>query len=60
MNFGLTDEQDLLRAEVRKFLDENCPLDRVRKLAETPEGFSRDLWARMAELGWIGLVLPES
>ncbi len=60
MNFGFTDEQDLLRAEARRFLDQNCPLEQVRKLAETPEGFSRDLWARMAELGWIGLMVPES
>ncbi len=59
MNFGFTDEQELLRAEVRKFLDQNCPLEEVRKLAETPEGFSRGLWERMAELGWVGLRLPE-
>ncbi|MBW2270532.1 MAG: acyl-CoA/acyl-ACP dehydrogenase [Deltaproteobacteria bacterium] len=59
MNFGFTEEQELLRAEVRKFLDRNCPLDEVRKVAETPEGFSRQLWGRMAELGWVGLLLPE-
>ena len=60
MNFGFTEEQELLRAEVRKFLDQNCPLDEVRKLAETPEGFSRSLWQRAAELGWVGLAMPEA
>jgi len=60
LNFGFTEEQELLRAEVRKFLDQNCPLDEVRKLSETPEGFSRHLWERMGELGWIGLALPEA
>jgi alkylation response protein AidB-like acyl-CoA dehydrogenase len=59
MNFGFTEEQELLRAEVRKFLDQNCPLDEVRKLAETAEGFSRHFWERMAELGWVGLTFPE-
>ena len=59
MNFGFTEEQELLRAEVRKFLDQNCALDQVRKLSETPEGFSKELWGRMAELGWVGLLLPE-
>ncbi len=59
MDFGLSEEQELLRAEVRKFLDQNCPLEEVRKLAETPEGFSRHLWERVAELGWVGLTLPE-
>ena len=60
MNFGFTEEQELLRQEVRKFLDDNCPLEEVRKLMETPEGFSRDLWKQMGELGWIGLTMPES
>ena len=59
MDFGFSQEQELLRAEVRKFLDQSCPLEAVRKLAETPEGFSRPLWRRMAELGWVGLPLPE-
>jgi alkylation response protein AidB-like acyl-CoA dehydrogenase len=59
MDFGFSEEQELLRAEVRKFLDQNCPLEEVRKLAETPAGFSRHLWERMAELGWVGLALPD-
>jgi alkylation response protein AidB-like acyl-CoA dehydrogenase len=60
MNFGFTEEQELLRAEVRKFLDQNAPLDEVRKFVETDEGFSRPLWSRMAELGWVGLTVPEA
>ena len=59
MNFGFTEEQELLRAEVRRFLDQNCPLEEVRKLAETEEGFSHDYYGRAAELGWVGLTLPE-
>jgi acyl-CoA dehydrogenase len=59
MNFGFTEEQELLRAEVRKFLDQNCPLEEVRKIAATPEGVARPLWARMAELGWVGLTFPD-
>jgi alkylation response protein AidB-like acyl-CoA dehydrogenase len=60
MNFGFTEEQELLRAEVRKFLDQRCPLEEVRRLAETPEGFSRVLWKETAELGWLGLTIPEA
>ncbi len=59
MNFGFTEEQELLRAEVRKFLDQNCPLDEVRKIAATPEGLAKPLWDRMAELGWVSLTLPD-
>jgi len=60
MDFGFSQEQELLRAEVRKLLDQSCPIAEVRKLAETPEGFSRPLWRRIAELGWVGLPLPEA
>jgi alkylation response protein AidB-like acyl-CoA dehydrogenase len=64
MNFGFSEEQELLRAEVRKFLDQNAPLDEVRKIVEAPDGFAgdslgRSLWNRMAELGWVGLTIPE-
>jgi acyl-CoA dehydrogenase len=60
MNFGFTEEQEWLRAEVRKLLDQRCPLDEVRRLMETPEGFSRELWKEIAELGWLALTIPEA
>jgi alkylation response protein AidB-like acyl-CoA dehydrogenase len=59
MNFGFTEEQEFLRQEARKFLDDHCPTEAVRKIAETEEGFSRELWAKIAELGWVGLTIPE-
>jgi len=59
MNFGFTDEQELLRAEVRKFLDENASLEAVRKQAESEAGFDPKLWLQMAELGFVGLAIPE-
>jgi alkylation response protein AidB-like acyl-CoA dehydrogenase len=60
MNFGFTEEQDLLRAEVRKFLDARCPLEQVRTLMESERGYSPELWASLAELGWLGLTIPEA
>lgn len=59
MNFGFTDEQELLRDEVRRFLDRNAPIDEVRKLMETEPGYSRETWKQLAELGWLGLTIPE-
>ena len=59
MNFGFSEEQDLLRHEVRKFLDEQCPLDVVRRIALTREGHSPEQWKQLGELGFLGLVLPE-
>ncbi len=59
MNFGFTEEQELLRAETRKFFDQNAPLTRVREIVESESGSDPALWARMAELGWVGLCMPE-
>ena len=61
MDFGFSEEQELLRAEARKWLDGNCPLERVREIveAEGGEGFSREHWKEIAELGWLGLTIPE-
>lgn len=59
MNFGFTDEQDLLRSEARRFLDSRCPIKEVRRIAETSSGYCEKLWASLAELGWLGLTVPE-
>ncbi len=60
MDFGFTEEQELLRAEVRKFLDASCPLSEVRRIAEAGDGLPAELWKQVAELGWLGLTLPEA
>jgi alkylation response protein AidB-like acyl-CoA dehydrogenase len=59
MDFGFTEEQDQLRAQVRRFLDSECPLERVRQLAAAAEPVDRALWKKTADLGWHGLVVPE-
>jgi alkylation response protein AidB-like acyl-CoA dehydrogenase len=59
MDFGFSEEQELLRSEVRKFLDQNASMEEVRRIVETPLGYDKQLWARMAELGWVGLTVPE-
>ncbi|MBW2415725.1 MAG: acyl-CoA/acyl-ACP dehydrogenase [Deltaproteobacteria bacterium] len=59
MNFGFSDEQELLRAEARKFLDETCPLEQVRVVGDSAEGYSSDLWKQIAGLGWTGIAIPE-
>ena len=49
MNFGLTEEQQILRNVARRFLDERAPISKVRDVMESPEGFDPDLWSAMAE-----------
>jgi alkylation response protein AidB-like acyl-CoA dehydrogenase len=58
MNFGFTDEQNLLRDQVRRFMTEACAMPKVRELMARDDGFDGDLWRRMGELGWLGLIIP--
>jgi alkylation response protein AidB-like acyl-CoA dehydrogenase len=59
MNFGFNDEQELLRSTARKFFENEFGSDTVRRLMETPEAMSPDLWTKLAEQGWLGLIFPE-
>jgi alkylation response protein AidB-like acyl-CoA dehydrogenase len=56
------DERQLLDNSLREFLAENYSFERWKKLARAPEmeGFGRTEWAKYAELGWLGVALPES
>jgi len=60
MNFGFTEEQELLRKTARVFLDEQSPLAVARGVLEKGESHAPVLWRRFAELGWTGLCIPES
>jgi len=59
MNFGFNEEQELLRSTARKFFGNECASETVRKLMEGPEGMTPDLWKKLAEQGWLGLIVPE-
>jgi len=59
MNFELSDEQLLLQATVRQFLERECPAERRRALFEAEQGFDPVLWKGMLELGLGGIHLAE-
>ena len=59
MNFGLTPEQELLRSNARTFLEKECPSAFVRQVMQDSSGDISALWRQMADLGWMGLLIPE-
>jgi alkylation response protein AidB-like acyl-CoA dehydrogenase len=59
MDLGLSEEQEMLKTLAHDFLQKECPKRLVRQLDESDEGYSGELWHKMAELGWMGLVFPE-
>ena len=59
MDFAFSEEQEMLRTSVRDFLTTECPKSVVRELEASELGHSPELWRKMAELGWMGLMIPE-
>jgi alkylation response protein AidB-like acyl-CoA dehydrogenase len=59
MNLDLTQEQQILKTAAREFLEKEFPKTLVRKMEDDPSGHNPDVWKKMADLGWIGLVIPE-
>ena len=59
MNFSLNEEQRLLEDSAERFVRENCSLDRRRALVASEPGYSERSWRQMAELGWLGVGVPE-
>ena len=59
VSYAPTEDQDLIRSTARRFLQQRVPLERVRELMMSDDGFDRVLWKEIADLGWTGLVVPE-
>jgi alkylation response protein AidB-like acyl-CoA dehydrogenase len=59
MDLRFTEEQEMLRTSAKDFLAVECPKAKVRELEEDKVGFSPELWKKMSELGWMGLIVPE-
>tara|TARA_B100000700_G_C15061516_1_gene866247 strand:- start:6575 stop:7711 length:1137 start_codon:yes stop_codon:yes gene_type:complete len=59
MDLSLTETQELLKNSAREFLENECPETLVREMEEDELGYSPDLWKKMAEQGWQGLLIPE-
>lgn len=59
MDFDLSEEQRILKKSSHAFLVKEYPKELVKELYESEKGYSPELWRKMADLGWIGLIFPE-
>ena len=60
MDFDFTEEQRLLDETVRRLVKDEYDIAKRKSYMAAPDGFSRALWARYAELGLLGLPFAES
>jgi len=60
VDFGLSDEQKLLQETVRKLLADAFPPTRAREISKTATAHDDALWAKLAEAGALGVLVPEA
>ena len=60
MDFGFSEEQGSAAPIGRRFLRNECPMSYVRQMMEDERGYADEVWNKMAELGWMGLIVPEA
>jgi alkylation response protein AidB-like acyl-CoA dehydrogenase len=61
MDFTFSPEQEALRESVRAFMSAEAPMDYARRMAEHDDaGITPEVWRKIVDLGWTGLLVPES
>src|SRR5690349_5761254 len=59
MNFDFSDDQKLLKEQVRKFLTDKCPTKVVRRVLDGNETHADEVWKGLVELGVPATGIPE-
>lgn len=59
MDFSLSDEQRMLVDTVDRWLQADYTFEARRRWAASPPGFSSENWQRLADLGLLGMLVPE-
>ena len=59
MNLDFSDDQKLLKDQIRRFLVDRCPPSAVRVILDGPELYDRALYKGLGELGVLGAAIPE-
>ena len=59
MDLGLNEAQQMLRTSAQDFLAAECPDTYVREMEQDERGYTPEMWRKIAEQGWLGLIFPE-
>ena len=60
MDLGLTEAQEILKTAAANFIQQESPKETLIALETTPTGVTPELLRKVAQLGWLGIVIPEA
>ena len=59
MDLALTPAQEMLQAAVRRFVEQEYPKETLLQIAASKNGLAQDSWRKLADTGWLGILVPE-
>jgi alkylation response protein AidB-like acyl-CoA dehydrogenase len=59
MDFNLSKEQQMLSDLVQGFVTKEYTFEARRRILQSPDGWSRQVWSKLAEMGLLSLQVPE-
>jgi len=59
LDFGFSEEQEMLRDAAKRFLADNCSTKFVRQMMADESAHDAGFWRKLVDLGWPGLLIPE-
>jgi alkylation response protein AidB-like acyl-CoA dehydrogenase len=59
MDFSFSEVQRELRAQAREWVRDRYPLERAHEVALSDDGWDEATWRELAELGWLGVSVPD-
>jgi alkylation response protein AidB-like acyl-CoA dehydrogenase len=59
MDLDLDKGQKILKRSAQDFLKKECPPSLIREMKDDERGYPQELWDKMVDLGWTGVMIPE-
>lgn len=59
MDLSLTENQEMLRNSAKEFIQREYPKEVLLDLSSRNVGHTLDLWEKVADIGWLGICVPQ-
>jgi len=59
LDLRLTESEEMLKKTALDFVRRDAPKEVIQDLQESDTGYTDELWRKVVEMGWPGLIIPE-
>lgn len=59
LDLGLSESEEMLKKTALDFMRRDAPKEVVQALQETDTGYTDEIWRKVVEMGWLGVIIPE-